>query len=266
VGTRPFQAGLSPCSSTGTELYVRVVLPVVRRRPRHGTPLAPGKPGLSLHLPAPEFSPTPSKPGEPDPRLPALMASPRATLSRCVGPALPEEEGVERFGADAAAMAHALADRGVRLLALDFDLTLVNLHTNGTWMAGWSDLREHLRPLFCALIPAVQRQGIFVSVVTFSGQTDLIRDCLTHAAGTAEHAAAIIVRGEDGSWERGATANGEGRQGFGKQHHVRSCCDEIERLSGHRPAGSEGEQQQHPATSHTDSLRPHHLLCLDGCA
>ena len=144
----------------------------------------------------------------------------------------------------------------MRLLALDFDLTLVNVHTNGTWTAGATELRDSLRPLFCSLIPAVQQQGIFVSVVTFSGQTDLIRECLAHAAGSAERAADIIVRGEDGSWERSPSpAPGEdgSRKGpalallladdaaaLGKQQHLRSCCDEVARRSGHRPTCSEG--------------------------
>lgn len=211
-----------------------------RARPRHGTPLAPGKPGLSLDLP-PEFSPTPLKPGEPDPRLPALMASPRATLSRSVSGTAQNVERVEQFDVDATAMAHALVDNGVRLLALDFDLTLVNLHTYGVWLDGAMDLRPHLRPLFRSLIPAVQQQGIFVSVVTFSGQTDLIRECLAYAAGSTELAATIIIRGEDSSWERASVARDEERYGIGKQQHIQSCCEEIERRCGHRPSGREGE-------------------------
>jgi hypothetical protein len=129
----------------------------------------------------------------------------------------------------------------VRLLALDFDLTLVSIHTNGTWTAGAAELRDSLRPLFCSLIPAVQQQGIFVSVVTFSGQTDLIQECLAHAAGSAERAAAIIVRGEDGSWDRTpGPGDPDSKLVLGKQQHLRSCCDEVERQSGHRPASSEG--------------------------
>ncbi len=145
------------------------------------------------------------------------------------------------FDADATAMAQALLDRGVRLLALDFDKTLVNLHTEGAWGEGSADLRPHLRPLFRSLIPAVQQQGIFVSVVTFSGQTDLIRECLAYVAGSAENAASIIIRGEDSSWERASVAHGEERYGLGKQQHMRSCCEEIERQSGQRPSGREGE-------------------------
>ena len=76
---------------------------------------------LSLSLPAPDFSPTPLKP-ELNPHWPALMASPRATVSRCVGPATISprgpEEGTQRFSVDAAAMAQALVDRGVRSAAL----------------------------------------------------------------------------------------------------------------------------------------------------
>ena len=169
------------------------------------------------------------------------MASPRASLGRSVGAPPCSEERQEQFDADAAAMAQALLDRGVRLLALDFDLTLVNLHTEGAWREGSKDLRPHLRPLFRSLIPAVQQQGIFVSVVTFSGQTDLIRECLAYVAGSAEKAARIIIRGEDGSWNRASVAHGEERYGCDKQQHIRSCCEEIERQCGHRPSGQEGE-------------------------
>ena len=174
-------------------------------------------------------------------RLPALMASPRASLGRSVGGPAHSEGRVEQFDADATAMAQALVDRGVRLLALDFDLTLVNVHTNGAWGDGPTDLRPHLRPLFRSLIPAVQQQDIFVSVVTFSGQTDLIRECLAYVVGSAENAAAIVIRGGDSSWERAPVTHGEeGRYGLGKQQHMRSCCEEIERRCGHRPSGQEG--------------------------
>lgn len=174
-------------------------------------------------------------------RLPALMASPRASLGRSVGGPAHSEGRVEQFDADATAMARVLVDRGVRLLALDFDLTLVNLHTNGVWADGSTELRPHLRPLFRSLIPAVQQQGIFVSVVTFSGQTDLIRECLAYVVGSAESAATIVVRGEDSSWERASFSHGEERYALGKQQHLRSCCEEIERRCGHRPSGREGE-------------------------
>ena len=174
------------------------------------------------------------------------MASPRASLGRSVGGPACCEERQEQFDADATAMAQALLDRGVRLLALDFDLTLVNLHTEGAWMEGSTDLRPHLRPLFRSLIPAVQQQGIFVSVVTFSGQTDLIRECLAYVAGSAEKAASIIIRGGDSSWKRAPVADGEEKHSFGKQQHMRSCCDEIERQCGHRPSGREGEPFPRP--------------------
>ena len=98
---------------------------ISRRRARHGAPLAPGKQnpalGLSLSLPAPDFSPIPLKP-ELNPHWPALMASPRATVSRCVGAATisprDPDEGVQRFSVDAAAMAQSLVDRGVILFLI----------------------------------------------------------------------------------------------------------------------------------------------------
>lgn len=187
-----------------------------------------------LNLPA---APTPPKPQQQHSLWPAVLASPRAGLAAAVAPRRAQDSSLVRsFAADSAAVAQSMQARGVRLLALDFDQTLVSVHTRGIWDAGAADLCGHVRPLFRALLPEVLRQGIVVAVVTFSPQTDLIRDCLARTVG--DGAELIIVRGDDGSWQRTAAAAGPDGE-LGKQAHIASACDEVQRLSGRRPSGPE---------------------------
>ena len=67
---------------------------------------------------------------------------------------------------------------GVRLLALDFDRTIVSIHTAGFWQYGPERLAAYVRPCFRKLMSASLKSSMFVCVVTFSMQTDLIRNVL----------------------------------------------------------------------------------------
>lgn len=67
---------------------------------------------------------------------------------------------------------------GVKLLALDFDRTIVSIHTAGYWQGGVENLVQHVRPCFRKLIRAALKSTLHVAVVTFSMQTDLIRQVL----------------------------------------------------------------------------------------
>ena len=81
-------------------------------------------------------------------------------------------------------------------------------------------------------------------LVVMSGS--ILTDRLWLLAG----AAGIIVRGEDGSWERtpspAAGPDPDSKQVLGKQQHLRSCCDEVARRSGHRPTSLEGASTGSP--------------------
>jgi hypothetical protein len=101
-----------------------------------------------------------------------------------------------------------LKSTGITLLALDFDvyfqfensilflpsfqLTIVDCHTGGRWTGSVPELAEDIRPFFKHFIPAAinngmydktliatlltNRPGIFVSIVTFSTQVNMIRE------------------------------------------------------------------------------------------
>ncbi len=71
-----------------------------------------------------------------------------------------------------------LLEKGIKLLALDFDRTIVSVHTSGYWKQGTPKLAEAVRPCFVALIRAALESSMHVCVVTYSTQAALIRDVL----------------------------------------------------------------------------------------
>jgi hypothetical protein len=81
--------------------------------------------------------------------------------------------------AECVAIADGLLRFGIRCLALDFDDTLINFHTNGEFYGCPADLAACVRPFFRALVPLCAARGIVVAVVTFSSQVFLIEDVLS---------------------------------------------------------------------------------------
>ena len=72
------------------------------------------------------------------------------------------------------AAAKQLKAQDIRLLALDFDLTVIDRHTGGRWKGTAEELAEHVRPeIVCLLNSAFNRQ-IDAAIVTFSEQIGLI--------------------------------------------------------------------------------------------
>lgn len=68
---------------------------------------------------------------------------------------------------------------GIKLVAFDFDCTLVNIHTGGQWPDSAEKLAEFVRPCFRDLLPELLKcDDIHTCVVTYSPQEDLIRDVL----------------------------------------------------------------------------------------
>ncbi|CAM9415018.1 unnamed protein product [Ectocarpus sp. 4 AP-2014] len=111
-------------------------------------------------------------------------------------------------------------DCKVNFLALDFDLTILNIHTSGRWPGTPEQLTQRIRPFFQALIPIAVTKGIHVGVVTFSPQVSMISSVLK--AAFPHVASQIPIRGDDFSWEyegRGATD--------GKQSHMASAAEEL---------------------------------------
>mmetsp|Transcript_30620 Transcript_30620/g.64780 ORF Transcript_30620/g.64780 Transcript_30620/m.64780 type:complete len:192 (+) Transcript_30620:94-669(+) len=108
----------------------------------------------------------------------------------------------------------------INFLAIDFDQTMIDIHTGGRWKETVPELAEHLRPLFLHLVPIATKHNIRVAIVTFSGQTKHIREVLENAFPTI--AEIIPIRGNDHTW----TYEGNGMK-LGKQEHMASAVEEL---------------------------------------
>lgn len=115
-----------------------------------------------------------------------------------------------------------LKELNINLLAIDFDQTLIDIHTGGRWPGAASELLEHVRPEFNQLLNACMNNEIRVAIVTFSQQPKMITQMLETVVGP-DHAARIPVRGSDRSW----TYNGLGSRD-GKQAYIASAVEELE--------------------------------------
>ena len=115
-----------------------------------------------------------------------------------------------------------LKELGINFLALDFDQTILDIHTGGRWKESLEDLLPHVRPVFVQLVQAALEHNIQVGIVTFSGQTKMIREVLEHTVGVPG-AHQIPIRGGDRSWRY----QGEGSLD-GKQAHMASAVEELE--------------------------------------
>lgn len=69
---------------------------------------------------------------------------------------------------------HLKTRLGIRVLAIDFDNTLLAIHTNGMWMKSAVALSNYVRPVFRSLIPKLLQCGIYVAIVSFSCQVELM--------------------------------------------------------------------------------------------
>lgn len=88
----------------------------------------------------------------------------------------------EKFIKPTKSLANEIMQRGkkagIKLLALDWDNTVLKVHTRGQWYGNADELYNNVRPFFIHLVQAAQRFQIHVSIVTFSGQTKLITEVL----------------------------------------------------------------------------------------
>jgi len=116
----------------------------------------------------------------------------------------------------------SLAAADVKLVCLDFDLTLINMHTGGRWWGGAKTLARNIRPIFQIMIPEALRGGIEVCVVTMTRQTALVADVLKN--GLPCDVSRIEIRGG----EHGMLVNQVGEaekvcfEGSHKRRHINS--------------------------------------------
>ena len=118
---------------------------------------APG-PGEPPPVPAPT---PPPKRGKTPPSIPE-----RASLS-----ILSSVVGLELRRSDlSAALMSIFCQTGINLLAVDFDLTLIDVHTGGCWVGSAAALASRVRPCMKRILDEALNSGIHVAVVTFSPQ------------------------------------------------------------------------------------------------
>lgn len=72
----------------------------------------------------------------------------------------------------------ALTKKGIKLLALDFDKTFIDIHSGGMWDEGVDTLASHVRPCMRDLLEAASHKGLFVAIVTYHRQGWLIKEVL----------------------------------------------------------------------------------------
>lgn len=99
---------------------------------------------------------------------------------------------------DVSAQVEACKMKSIKMVALDFDMTLVCIHTNGKWSRSASELSQHIRPVFRSLVPALLSSDIVVSIVTFSPQVDLVERVINLAFAKAEIGTNLFVCGARG--------------------------------------------------------------------
>jgi len=118
-----------------------------------------------------------------------------------------------------------LSEKNVKLLTIDFDLTLVSMHTGGRWWGSAETLARSVRPVFKTIIPLCHMAGIEVSIVTMSQQTRLIANVLRSSLQC--DTTNIRIRG--GEKKRLVTESGDvdaaESHGCRKQKHISSILE-----------------------------------------
>ena len=111
-----------------------------------------------------------------------------------------------------------LRDADVNFLAIDFDHTFIDDHTAGKFKGTASELGLKVRTVFRHIVPLAFQHGLFIAIVTFSGQVDLIKQMLMQEFPEQGHR--IVIRGNDRSWARPVDARG-------KTAHISDAVEEI---------------------------------------
>ena len=113
---------------------------------------------------------------------------------------------------------------GINLLALDFDQTILSVHTGGRWQGSTEELLPFVRPMFADLIRAAVKNNnntMQVAIVTYTGQIHLVRAVLEATVGI-QAAERIPIRGNDRSWVYSGAGSLDG-----KQPHMASAVEEL---------------------------------------
>ena len=109
-----------------------------------------------------------------------------------------------------------LAKKDIKVLTIDFDQTLVSVHTGGQWKSSYQHLSLAVRKFFVELITEALLKEFHVAIVTFSFQVKLIKEVLCYRYGK-EMGNKIKVYG----WYP------ELYKKIGKQVHIETCLNDI---------------------------------------
>lgn len=71
-----------------------------------------------------------------------------------------------------------LDKKGIRVLAVDFDQTLIKIHSGGVWKDSTDNLAKHVRPCMKDLLEVALQREMIVCIVTFHSQPWIIRELL----------------------------------------------------------------------------------------
>ncbi|XP_069135781.1 uncharacterized protein [Argopecten irradians] len=71
-----------------------------------------------------------------------------------------------------------LEKKGIRLLAVDFDETLISIHSGGFWKDSAEKLSKHVRPCMRDLMEEALLRNVNVCIVTYFTQPWIIREML----------------------------------------------------------------------------------------
>ena len=112
-----------------------------------------------------------------------------------------------------AGIVQKLVSLSIKLVAVDFDLTILNVHTHGNWQFTAKSLASRVRPAFKQFLTAVlECDQLHVAVVTQSPQVSLVREVLEETLPQS-NTGRIHIRGNDGTWRaiKGVSKEGKTR-------------------------------------------------------
>eukprot|EP00656_Telonema_subtile_P008864 TRINITY_DN14145_c0_g1_i3.p1 TRINITY_DN14145_c0_g1~~TRINITY_DN14145_c0_g1_i3.p1 ORF type:complete len:274 (-),score=29.92 TRINITY_DN14145_c0_g1_i3:34-855(-) len=146
-----------------------------------------------------------------------------------------DEEMSSHEEAEVRSVMRQIGQSGIRLLAIDNDLTLISIHTGGHWPGTAEELAEQARPIFKIIIEEAIQLRLYIAIVTFSSQPALIREMLTHMVDSHIDTSQIIVHGgllkvkdADGQELKPCPEVRERYQGTGKQEHIACSVQHLE--------------------------------------
>eukprot|EP01039_Chlorochromonas_danica_P009865 gene9865-10911_t len=114
-----------------------------------------------------------------------------------------------------------LIKANINFVAIDFDQTMISLHTYGRFLGKPEELAPFLRPVFLKLVPAIADKNIELAIVTFSGQVSMIRKVLEINFGELFKRFVIRGTGREEDWRVTEKAL---RKLPGKQGHMASAA------------------------------------------